>query len=190
VAGEKLNFLKNGKYLINFEKESIYEENYLIEVNTFIGKDWKTDKFATIKDIPISFIGSYKNEVNTLKKLSKMKYSCKYLEDFKTKDYYYIVNNPYDTKLLEFLKNPDEDNGKRLPPNIIKKIFSQLNEAFKGLLNYNLIHGNINPYTILIKHTNEGKTNFDSFLYGYFSCQKLKPNLFFRRKYLLYVIWK
>jgi len=39
VAGEKLNFLKNGKYLINFEKESIYEENYLIEVNTFIGKD-------------------------------------------------------------------------------------------------------------------------------------------------------
>ena len=178
VAGEKLYFLKNGKYLINFEKELIYEENYFTEDSTFIGKDLETDEFVTIKEIPIYYIGSYDNEVNTLKKLSKIKHSCKYLDDFKTKDYYYIVNNLYDTNLFEFLNNLDEDDDKRLPPNLIKKIFSQLNEAFKGLLNYNLIHGNINACTILIKYTNEEKTNFDSFLHGYFSCQEFEPNLF------------
>ena len=70
-----------------------------------------------------------------MKKLSKIKHSCKYLDDFKTKDYYYIVNNLYDTNLFEFLNNLDEDDDKRLPPNLIKKIFSQLNEAFKGLFN-------------------------------------------------------
>lgn len=177
VAGEKLFFLKNGKYLINFEKELIYDENYFTDDSTFLGKDLETDEFVTIKEIPIYYIGSYGSEINTLKKLSKIKYSCKYLDDFKTKDYYYIVNNLYDTNLLEFLNNLDEDDDKGLPPNLIKKIFSQLNEAFKGLLNNNLIHGNINSCTILIKYTNEEKTNFDSFLHGYFSCQELEPNL-------------
>ena len=70
-----------------------------------------------------------------MKKLSKIKFSCKYFDDFEIKDHYYIVNNLYDTNLFEFLNNPDEDDDKRLPPNLIKKIFSQLNEAFKGLFN-------------------------------------------------------
>ena len=35
VAGEKLFFLKNGKYLMNFEKEIIYDENYFTDDSTF-----------------------------------------------------------------------------------------------------------------------------------------------------------
>lgn len=35
MAGEKLFFLKNGKYLINFEKELIYDENYFTDDSTF-----------------------------------------------------------------------------------------------------------------------------------------------------------
>lgn len=121
VAGEKLFFLKNGKYLINFEKKLIYDENNFTDDKTILGKDLETDEFVTIKEIPIYYNGSYGNKINTLKKLSKIKYSRKYLDYFKTKDYYYIVNNLYDTNLLEFLNNLDEDDEKGLPPNLIKK---------------------------------------------------------------------
>ncbi len=41
-----------------------------------------------------------------------------------------------------------------------------------------MIHRNINACTILIKYTNEQKTNFNSFLHGYFSCQEFESNLF------------
>ena len=52
-------------------------------------------------------------------------------------------------------------------PNLIKKIFMQLNLTFKELIEQNIIHNNICPRNIYIKYTNRKKTNFDSILTGY-----------------------
>ena len=93
----------------------------------------------------------------------------------KQEECYYIVESLYDGNVYEFFEKNygyEEKRFKKPPLNLIKKIFNQLNEAFKGLYNNNLIHGDINPKNILIKFSNEEKTNFDSFLTGYHICEE------------------
>jgi serine/threonine protein kinase len=48
-----------------------------------------------------------------------------------------------------------------LPINIIKKIFTQLNEALKIMVEKNYYHRDLKPENILIKYTDKNKTNFD-----------------------------
>jgi len=165
ISGKELIFLKNGKYLKGEEigiggKSLIYK-----------AKDLKTDEIVVIKQIKKkgkikeqSKIREYiKKECDLYKQMSeKTKYSCKFKDLFETKDDFNIVLSYYDDSLYNFFLKND-----KFPPNLIKKIFKQLNEAFKELLNNNIIHRNINPSSILIKYNNTEKTNFDSVLSGY-----------------------
>ena len=48
-----------------------------------------------------------------------------------------------------------------LPLNMINKIFSQLNEALKVMIDNNCIHRDLKPENILIKYTDVNKNNFD-----------------------------
>ena len=57
---------------------------------------------------------------------------------------------------------------------MIKKIFKQLNLAFKELLKIHIVHRNIKPDNILIKYLDEDKINFDIFLGGF--AKSLKYN--------------
>jgi len=60
---------------------------------------------------------------------------------------------------LKDILNKYKPNG--LPIIIIKKIFTQLNEALKAMINKNFIHRDLKPENILIKYTDKNKTNFD-----------------------------
>ena len=81
----------------------------------------------------------------------------------------------YDSNLDIVYKNFLQIHRMGFPPNLIKKIFTQLNLALKELLNYHIIHGNINPENILIKF-NEDKTNFDSIITDYEFCEEYNEN--------------
>ena len=160
ISGKKLCFLKNGKYLI---EEKIGQGPF---GEVFKGKDLKTDEVVAIKSRAKYRISKEKvmREVDNLKKLSdNIKNSCKLKDFFETKDYYYIILDFYDDNLLSFLRN-----NSKFPPNLIKKIFMQLNEHFKELikLNNNRYRRTIKPNDILIRYNNEEKTNFDSVLLG------------------------
>ena len=165
IAGEELKFLKNGKYLV---KEVIcYGPSSII----FKGKDLETDEIIAIKQIEKYGVGDnvddtyFLNEVNALKIISeKIKYSCKYKDHFETKRYNYIIMSYYDDDLQHYFDNNKKRGYKNLHPNLIKKIFKQLNEAFRELRNNNIIHRDIKPSNIFIKYTNEEKTDFDSIL--------------------------
>ena len=65
-------------------------------------------------------------------------------------------------------------NNKKIEVNLIKKIFKQLNLAFKELLKNHIVHRNIKPDNILIKYLDEDKINFDIFLGGF--AKSLKYN--------------
>ena len=166
IAGEKLTFIKNGKYLI---KEEIGNGGF---ARIFKGKDLETDEIIAIKQIKKS--KSYNqdqdflDEVNSLKTISeKTKYSCNYKDHFETKDYYYIIYDFYDDNLDHFFDNYRKRFSNNLPPNLISKIFNQLNIAFKVLSVEHIFHRDIKPSNILIKFSNEEKTDFDSIIAGY-----------------------
>ena len=59
---------------------------------------------------------------------------------------------------------------------MIKKIFKQLSEVIKELLNNKINHIDIKLENILIKSTEAEKTNFDSFLLGYGICENDDDN--------------
>lgn len=71
-----------------------------------------------------------------------------------------MVVGEYDDNLSNYLKNI---RPKGIPPNLIKKIISQLIITLKGLED-EIGERFLNPRNILIKYTNEVKTNFDVFL--------------------------
>jgi hypothetical protein len=164
IAGKELIFLKGGKYLI---EKKINKGKFS---KIFRGKDLGTDEIVAIKEMKIMNINDSKNEFENLKKevkylkekLSEVKYSVKYRECFQTKDKFYLIEDYYDDDLLKYRKRE-----KKLPPNLIKKIFSQLNYAFKELKNLGIIYKEVKPENILIKYSNIKKTNFDSFLSVY-----------------------
>ena len=90
-----------------------------------------------------------------------IKNSVKLKDSFETQNYYYIIQNVYDDNLEHFMKI-----HKRIPINLIQKIFKQLNLTFQDLLN-NFLFIVVRPSNILIKYSNPEKTNFDSFLSDY-----------------------
>ena len=149
IAGKELTFLKGGKYLFKGIKQKTHYGGI------YKGKDLETDTNITIKEI------SDNDEVIILKDISnKIKKTMKIKDFFTVKEITYIVEEYYDGSLRDHLSH-------KLPPNLIKKIFMQLNLTFKELLEQNIIHNNIWPGNIYIKYTNRKKTNFDSILKGY-----------------------
>ena len=126
--------------------------------------DNKTGNFYALK-----FISIVKNNVsikNTFKKELKVMINIKNKYIIELKDYfcdninegYCIVMELCDGSLRDVL-NKYKPNG--LPLNIINKIFTQLNEALKAMINKNFIHRDLKPENILIKYTDKNKTNFD-----------------------------
>ena len=88
-------------------------------------------------------------------------------DKFQTKENFYIILDYYDDNLNNFVEEKSKFEKKIFPPNLIKKIFEQLNLVFKELKNNNFYHNRIFPNNILIKYSNEEKTNFDSCLTDY-----------------------
>ena len=160
IGEEKLYFLKNGKYL----KLDLINEGGFCKI--FKGKDLETDEIVCIKQqnknrIKIEYA---MKEINVIKNISeKINYSCKFKDYFETEKYNYTILSYYDDNLENYFKN----NKKNFSPNLIKKIFKQLNLVFEELLKKKIVHRNIMPSNILIKYSNEEKTNFDSVLTDY-----------------------
>ena len=184
IAGKELCFLKNGKYL---KGKLIIRGKF----GEFVqGKDLETDEIVSIKrfskrEIYEEMLNKYFDnksiiekeinlfyenliwQANFLKKITdKIKYSVKFRDFFETEKDFYLIQNYYDDNLETYQLRKNKDN-KTLSPNQIKKIFKQLNEVFKELLINHIIHGDINPKTILIKYNNEDNSNFDSILTDY-----------------------
>ena len=125
----------------------------------------KTKKFYALKYISIvnndeikNFKEQYEKEIEVMKTIKN-----KYIIELK--DYFIVDNNGYcivmelcDCNLKDIL-NKYKPNG--LPIIIIKKIFTQLNEALNIMIDNNYYHRDLKPENILIKYTDKNKTNFD-----------------------------
>ena len=125
----------------------------------------KTKKFYALKFITIvnndeikNFKEQYEKEIEVMKTIKN-----KYIIELK--DYFIVNNKGYcivmelcDCNLKDIL-NKYKPNG--LPIIIIKKIFTQLNEALNIMRKNNYYHRDLKPENILIKYTDENKTNFD-----------------------------
>ena len=70
---------------------------------------------------------------------------------------YCIVMELCDGNLKDILDN----NEKGLPLKIVNKIFKQLNEALKTMINKGIVHRDLKPENILIKYTDTEKNIFD-----------------------------
>ena len=71
---------------------------------------------------------------------------------------YCIVMELCDGDLKDIL---NKYKPKRLPLNLIKKIFIQLNEALKAMREKGINNKDLKPENILIKYSDNNKTNFD-----------------------------
>ena len=149
-----MQFLKGGKYLIG---EQIDELG-----TTFKGKNLETDEIVSIKKISKNF-EHINTIIDTIKKITeRIPNSIKFKEYFESENNYYFIQNCYDDNLEHFMRI-----NKKLTPNLIHKIFTQLNTTFKSLLD-NDTFITVRPSNILIKYCNPEKTNFDSFFSDYF----------------------
>ena len=155
IAGKKLEFLKGGKYL----------KGEKIDATTFKGKNLETDENVCIKQIDKKYISRNEfisNYISTLNFIKQNIQNCVSLKEFfESNNHYYIVQNIYDDNLENFMRI-----NKRLTPNLVNKIFKQINKTIYNLVNffYFII---VRPSNILIKYCNQEKTNFDSFLSDY-----------------------
>ena len=169
IAGKQLIFLKGGRYLIEkIVKKGFYGNLYRV-------KDLEKDEIVDIKEYnklnknidQNKLKEFFVNEVQNLKEMNgKINHSLKYREHFEDKLNYYVVRDYYDYTLMELIEEY-KLNNKKIEINFIKKIFQQLNIAFKELLKNHIVHRNIKPDNILIKYLDEEKINFDIFLGGY-----------------------
>ena len=169
IAGKQLIFLKGGRYLI----EKIVKKGFF--GNLYRAKDLESDEIVDIKEynkqnknIGQNKVKEYfENEVKNLFEMNgTINHSLKYREHFENKLNYYVVRDSYDYTLMELIEEY-KLNNKEIEINFIKKIFQQLNIAFKELLKNHIVHRNIKPDNILIKYLDEEKINFDIFLGGY-----------------------
>ena len=163
ISGKELCFLKNGKYL---KGEFINNDE---GIDCYKGKDLETDEIVLIGKVEkdIDYREYLIKEYNNFKDISEINNLCKLKDFFETEQYIYSIYSYYDDRLSNII-----EKKKKFPPNLIKKIFKQLNVAFKTLLNNNIVHRDIKPNNILIKYSNKEKTNFDSILSGFFLSKK------------------
>ncbi len=146
--------------------------------------DFETKKYYALKFFPFVknneikiFKGQCEREIKVMKYI-KNKYIIELKDYFfdEKQEGYCIVMELYDCNLRDIL-NKYKPNG--LPINIIKKIFTQLNEALIIMLDYNINHRDLKPENILIKYTDENKTDFDIKLTDFnFSSNEIKSSIF------------
>ena len=139
--------------------------------------DKENNQFYALKFIMIK-----KNETEHLKKeidiIKNIK--NKYIIELKDNFYdeknkgYCIVMDLCDGNLKEILENYKEG----LPLNIVNKIFVQLNEALKTMINKEILHRDLKPENILIKYIDTNKINFDIKLADFgFSTNEIKSSI-------------
>ena len=186
IAGKELCFLKGGQYLKGEKIGSII--GYLKGGGVgdiggiFKGKDLRTDELVAIRQInKINYCINEQekrliNEIKLLITISdKLKYTCKYKDYFQTENDFYLILSYYDDNLESFFQK----HNKKLSPNLIKKIFKQLNLIFEEFCDNNMVHRDLRPENILIKYWNEDKTIFDCTLSHYKLCEDYsKENLY------------
>jgi len=125
----------------------------------------KTNKLYALKYITIvkndeieKFREVFEKEIEVMKTI-KNKYIIELIDYFIVNNKNYcIVTELCDCNLKDIL-NKYKPNG--LPIIIIKKIFTQLNEALNIMIDNNYYHRDLKPENILIKYTDKNKTNFD-----------------------------
>ena len=99
----------------------------------------------------------YEKEILLMKNI-KNKYIIELIDYFyEENEGYCIVMELCDGNLKDILEKYKEG----LPLNMVNKIFMQLNEALKTMINKQFIHRDLKPENILIKYTDTNKTNFD-----------------------------
>ena len=101
----------------------------------------------------------YEKDIYAMK-IIKNKYIIELKENFKDElnEGYCIVMELCDGNLKDIL---NEYKPKGLPLNIINKIFYQLNDALKAMVDKGFYHRDLKPENILIKYTDDIKNNFD-----------------------------
>jgi len=122
----------------------------------------KTNGFHYVLKLIINKLSSfYEKEIEVMNnKNLKSKYIIELKDNFydKTNEAYCIVMELCDGDLRQILK---KYKPKGLPLNMINKIFSQLNEALKVMIDNDYTHRDLKPENILIKYTDEKKNDFD-----------------------------
>ena len=101
----------------------------------------------------------FEKEVEIMKNI-KSEYIIKLKDNFyEENEGYCLVMELCDGDLRQILK----ENPKGLPLNIINKIFNQLNDALKAMIDIDYVHRDLKPENILIKYTDTDHNinNFD-----------------------------
>ena len=140
---QQIKIIKSGDYVILFK---------VSEINN-------AKEYFALKMIKKELYNEYKKEIEVMKNI-KSKYVIKLKDNFydEKNEGYCIVMELCDGDLRMIL-NKYKPNG--LPMLMINKIFLQLNDAFKAMIDLNYTHRNLKPENILIKYLNENKNNFD-----------------------------
>ena len=119
-------------------------------------------KYICIKDIEQEELLGIEKEINFMIQL-ECKHSVKLIESFKDDNFYYIISEFCDSNLDKEIKRY---NG-LFPIAKVKKILTQLNEVFTLMKIKKIVHRDISLLNILIKYTNNEKTDFDVKLSDY-----------------------
>ena len=124
-----------------------------------LSNDEKHYALKSMKKDSKDSLEEYETEIEVMKNI-KSEYIIK------LKDYFYDkINESYCIVMelcdgdLRLILNKYKPKG--LPLNIIKKIFNQLNDALKAMIDIDCTHRDLKPENILIKYTDNNKINFD-----------------------------
>ena len=98
---------------------------------------------------------AYYREIDCMKKC-ECENSIRFIRDFQTQNNYNIIMELCDTDLLCYLYQRPEP----FTVDEIRYTFSQLNNVFKKMQQYKIIHRDLKLGNILIKFTDESKKNF------------------------------
>jgi len=117
------------------------------------------EKYYALKMMKKDLSKEYEKEVEVMKNI-KSEYVIKLKDNFfdEKNEGYCIVMELCDGDLRQIL---NKYKPKGLPLDIIKKIFYQLNDALKAMIDIDYTHRDLKPENILIKYTDNNKINFD-----------------------------
>ena len=124
-----------------------------------LSNDEKHYALKSMKKDSKDSLEEYETEIEVMKNI-KSEYIIKLKDNFydeKNKSYC-IVMELCDGDLRQIL---NKYKPKGLPLNIIQKIFNQLNDALKAMIDIDYTHRDLKPENILIKYTDNNKINFD-----------------------------
>jgi serine/threonine protein kinase len=124
------------------------------------------------KNLKNNINSEYYNEIEIRKKIKCINFTT-LIDYFETKDNLYIITELCDGNLNNLLK---EKYSNGMPISIIRKIFSQLNNALFTMYNANYVHKNITLKNILYSYINKEKTDFIIKLNDFKSCGEINKN--------------